>query len=130
MEPTGVTFGVLDDPVTVIIDEVSRLSAAEILALIRGYPRDPAERRARSHILDLAGARDGRRDDARRLKAAAAAAVQRAAAASKVDASLARLGALTDAELAVQDAVLAVFLADRLGRDQVELLSRPWQDVR
>jgi hypothetical protein len=128
MDPSGVT--VPQGRIADIIDEASRLTASRILALSRAYPRDPGERQARTHLLEIAAGRDGRRDELRRLKARAASAVQQAAATDHAAGPLGRLGALTDAELAVQDAVLAIFLSDRLGAEQVERLSRPWLDAR
>ena len=101
MEPTGGTAP--HEPIAHILDEASRLPASRILALSRAYPRDPEERQAQ--------------------------AVRQAAASSRA-LSLGRFGVLTEAEFAVQDAVLAILLADRLGPDQVALLSRPWLDAR
>ena len=127
MEPTGGTAP--DEPIAHILDEASRLPASRILALSRAYPRDPEERQARSHILEVAAGRDGRRHEYLSLRGRAAQTVRQAAASSRA-LSLGRFGVLTEAEFAVQDAVLAILLADRLGPDQVALLSRPWLDAR
>jgi hypothetical protein len=118
------------DPIATILQEARGLSRTRIIELARGYPRDPAERQARSHLLGVATARAKSQPDVRRLKAEAAAAVQHAARACHLEPWISLLGGLTDAELAVQDAVLALFLADRLGPEQVERLSSPWRATR
>ncbi len=128
MEPIGVTIP--QDGIAVILDEAACLTPARILALGAAYPREQDERMARTHLIDVAVRRDGRRAETRELKAAAAAAVQRAASAADHRGSLRRFGVLTDAERAVQDAVLAIFLSDRLGPEQVARLSGPWLAAR
>lgn len=117
------------DPIEGILEEASRLTASRILALSNAYPRDPDERQARTHMLEVAAARDGRRHDYLRLRGRAAHAVRQAAATSHA-LPLGRFGILTEAEFAVQDAVLAILLADRLGPEQVAWLSRPWLATR
>jgi hypothetical protein len=117
------------DPIEEILQEASCLSAARILELSTAYPRDPEERQARTHMLEVAAARDGRHHEYLSLRGRAANAVRLAAATSHA-LPLGRFGILTEAEFAVQDAVLAILLADRLGPDQVARLSRPWLESR
>lgn len=130
MEPAVLAIAAPADAIAVILHEASRLDATGILALARRYPADADARRARTHVLDVASARDGRRDEIRRLKAAAASAIRGSAIATGSAQSLARLGALADAELAVQDAVLSILLSDRLGRRQADELAAPWLESR
>ena len=129
MEPARVAYPDPGDPIEEILDEASHLPATRILALSRTYPRDPDERQARTHMLEVAAGRDGRRHDYMSLRGRAAHAVRQAAAASRA-LPLGRFGVLTEAEFAVQDAVLAILLADRLGPEQVAWLSRPWLATR
>lgn len=112
-----------------ILQEACGLSAARILELSSAYRRDPEERQARTHMLEVAAARDGRRHEYLSLRGRAANAVRLAAATSHA-LSLERFGILTEAEFAVQDAVLAILLADRLGPEQAARLSRPWLESR
>jgi hypothetical protein len=130
MEPAVAAIGSPQDPIETILSEAERLTRPRIIELARGYPRDPSERQARSHLLELAARRARRQADVRRLKAEAAAAVQRSARARGLEPWISLLGGLTDAELAVQDAVLALFLSDRLGSEQVDRLSQPWRTGR
>jgi hypothetical protein len=129
MEPARDPCLEVDDPIEEILREASSLPASRILALSNAYPRDPEERQARTHMLDVAAARDGRRHEYLGLRGRAANAVRLAAATSHA-LPLGRFGILTEAEFAVQDAVLAILLADRLGPEQVARLSRPWLESR
>ncbi len=130
MEPAVAAVVGPQDAIARILDEASRLSPARIVRVAGAYPADRADRQRRTHMLEVASARDGRSQELRGLRAACASSVQHAAAAAGAEWPLGRLGVVTDAVLAVQDAVLAIFLSDRLGEAQVAELSRPWLAVR